>query len=999
MFTGAYHGIFDEVIVRGTRKLQEHSGRARHHADGVAERPRARLRHARVAGRSCKARAHELAAVLVEPVQSRRPDFQPRGVPPRAARRSPRSTGIVFIFDEVVTGFRAHPRGAQGLFGIQADLASYGKVVGGGFPIGVIAGKREFMDALDGGHWQFGDDSIPTVGVTYFAGTFVRHPLALAAAVAVLTHVRDAGPALQEALTREDRGHGRRDQRLLQAIGAPFRINTFASLWRNAFTEDLPYGDLIYAMLRDRGIHILDNFPCFLTTAHSNEDVAAIVAAYKAAADEMQASGFFPPRPARRADATATDEGRPEVPSTEPQREVWLAATLSADATLAYNESVSLHLRGELDIGALRAAVRELPARHDALRATFSADGTALRCSDPPALEVPVRDLAALAPEARAAEFAAITARHVAEPFDLATGPLVRAELVRLEPNHHVLVFTAHHIVLDGWSYWVIVKDLGALYALATGARRTPLAAAPSFLDYAAGRAMHDDTTNEQWWVAQFTDGVPALDLPTDRPRPGLRTTSAGREDHLLPPELLAGVKKLGAQLGASTFATLLAAFNVLLHRLTGHTDLVVGIPAAGQNADGLEGLVGHCVNMLPLRNQLARGDRFSDHVRASRTTMLDAYDHQDVTFGRVLQLLPIARDPSRLPLITVIFNIDQALSGEAASLPGVAMELASNPRIHETFELFVNAVDTGAGMRLECQYNSDLFDGQTVRRWLAVFERLLRHVVADPDQSIGAIPLLTDADRQLLAAWNGTDRDYPRETRVEQLVFSTARRVPDRTAVRSGDRTLTYAQLAGRAGAIAAALRVSGVRPMDRVGLLVERDLDLLPAIVGTLAAGAVYVPLDPSFPAERLRFIVQDARLTAVIASGGQAVDWRGVIGELPVVDLDDVPQASDLPDASASPGSAAETAYVIYTSGSTGVPKGVCVPHRAIVNFLAAMRERPGFAERDRSSPSRPCRSTSPCSSSSCRWCAAPRSSWRRARRRPTATRCARCSPTPQ
>jgi non-ribosomal peptide synthetase component F len=209
--------------------------------------------------------------------------------------------------------------------------------------------------------------------------------------------------------------------------------------------------------------------------------------------------------------------------------------------------------------------------------------------------------------------------------------------------------------------------------------------------------------------------------------------------------------------------------------------------------------------------------------------------------------MLPIARDPSRLPLISVMFNIDQALTGEGHSLPGVALELASNPRIHETFELFVNAVDTGAGMRLECQYNRDLFDAATVRRWLAAFETLLRGAIADPDQAIGKLPILAEEDRRALAAGNGTEVDYPRGARIEELIAATARRVPDRVTVRSGDRTLTYRGLAQRAAAIAAELRAPGVRTGDRVGLLVERDTDLLPRTAGTCrstGAGAASAP-----------------------------------------------------------------------------------------------------------------------------------------------------------
>jgi len=948
IFTGAYHGIFDEVIVRGTRKLKSIPA-----APGIMPSASANVLVLDYGTPESMAilreRAHELAAILVEPVQSRRPDFQPVEFL-RELRELTTASGSLLIFDEVVTGFRAHPRGIQGLFGIEADLATYGKVVGGGFSIGVIAGKREFMDALDGGHWDYGDASIPTVGVTYFAGTFVRHPLALAAAKAALQHLLDAGPALQERLTARTAAMVAEINAAMVELGAPFKLNSFASLWRNVFTEDLPYGDLIYAMLRDRGLHILDNFPCFLTTAHTDEDLATIVAAYQAAASEMQASGFFPPAVARP--TIVVDGAARAVPSTEPQREVWLADRLGPEASLAYNESVSLHLRGELDVGALRHAVRELPRRHDALRSRFAADGlTLLVPAEAPELAVAVVDLSG-APDPAAA-LAALAERHVTEPFELERGPLVRAELVRLDADHHVLVFTGHHIVLDGWSYWVIVKDLAALYGLAIGARAAPLPPAPSFADYAAATAAAADSpdvrANERWWIDRFVDGVPTLDLPLDRARPSLRTTRAGREDHVLPAELVARVKKLGAGLGASLFATLLAGWNTLLHRLTGQDDLVVGIPAAGQNvATELNGLVGHAVNMLPLRARPARGQSFADQVKATRGVMLDAYDHQDVTFGRVLQMLPLGRDPSRLPLISVIFNIDQALTGEGHALPGLALELASNPRRFETFELFVNAVDGGgAGMRLECQYNADLFEAATVRRWLAAFEVLLRGAVADPTQPLGRLPILSAEDRAALAAGNATEASFPRDTRVEALVAATARRQPDAIAVRAGDHTLTYGVLVERAAAISAALRAAGVSPGDRVGLLVERDQHLVPALLGVLGAGAAYVPLDPGFPADRLGFMIGDAAIGVLATTAAVAARNAALVGRARVVLVDEVEPAA----APAAAGVAEDAAYVIYTSGSTGTPKGVQVPHRAVVNFLTSMAHAPGLAASDR------------------------------------------------
>ncbi len=310
IFSGSYHGIFDEVIVRGTKKLRSvpaAPGILRNTAENVlvldygTEETLSIIRE----------RANDIAAVLVEPVQSRRPDFQPREFL-QQLRTITRDSGALLIFDEVVTGFRSHPRGAQHVLGVDADLATYGKVVGGGFPIGVIAGKAAYMDALDGGQWQFGDDSIPTVGVTYFAGTFVRHPLALAAAKAVLEHIQAEGPDLQERLNGRTAAMAAELNTFCEEVGAPITVKHFASVWKTVFAEDHPLQDLLFAMMRSRGIHVLDNFPCFFTTAHSEADFAAIVKAFKDSVLELQAAEFIPRR--RDAQRSTFDADRPPVP-------------------------------------------------------------------------------------------------------------------------------------------------------------------------------------------------------------------------------------------------------------------------------------------------------------------------------------------------------------------------------------------------------------------------------------------------------------------------------------------------------------------------------------------------------------------------------------------------------------------------------------------------------------------------------------------------------------
>lgn len=310
IFGGAYHGIFDEVIVRGTKKLRSvpaAPGILRNTAEHVLVLDYGTPETLEI----IRERASEIAAVLVEPVQSRRPDFQPREFL-REVRRITSDSGALLIFDEVVTGFRSHPRGAQHVLGIEADLATYGKVVGGGFPIGVIAGKREYMDALDGGQWQYGDDSVPTVGVTYFAGTFVRHPLALAAARAVLEHLATQGPALQEGLNTRTTAMVKAMNACCAELGAPIAITHFASVWKVNFSEDHPMQDLLFAMMRSRGIHILDNFPCFMTTAHSSEDFDAIAQAFRESLAELQEAEFLPRHPS--AFAQSFDASKPPVP-------------------------------------------------------------------------------------------------------------------------------------------------------------------------------------------------------------------------------------------------------------------------------------------------------------------------------------------------------------------------------------------------------------------------------------------------------------------------------------------------------------------------------------------------------------------------------------------------------------------------------------------------------------------------------------------------------------
>ncbi|HEY0505280.1 MAG TPA: amino acid adenylation domain-containing protein [Lysobacter sp.] len=646
------------------------------------------------------------------------------------------------------------------------------------------------------------------------------------------------------------------------------------------------------------------------------------------------------------------------APTTEPQREVWLADRLGNDASLAYNESISLDFRGPLDAGALHGALRALVARHDILRANFGPDGKTLCVADTRGIELPLIDLSTLDDAGRAARIAAHAREVVETPFDLDHGALFRAELVRLSGDHHHLVLTAHHLVCDGWSWWVIVRELGALYTQALGHAAAPLPAAESFADYALAEAEHPQgatfKADEAYWLRRYADGGPILDLPTDRARPSRRTFPSVREDHLLDNELVAAIRRLGARQGASLFATLLAGFAGLLSRLTSQNDVVVGIPAAGQSVDGHDHLVGHCVNLLPLRFELDQAQPFEQSLSQAQATLLDAIEHQRYTFGTLLKKLPLQRDPARLPLCSVMFNIDQAMDQESTGFHGLGMRLITNPRSFENFELFVNAVQVQGGMRLECQYNTDLFDNATIRRWLAAYETLLRAAVARPDLAFGRLPVVSEAARGELQALQPAATPFDRECRMHESFERQCDRTPDRIALEFDGAHVRYGELESRANRIAHLLRARGVHRGSLVGLVLDRGVDMLAGLLGVLKAGAGYVPLDPNFPAERLAYMAGDAGLAALLTTTKHAghFDLRG----RPVLSLDLLAdELATLPasrigrdDGAAQPES---VAYVIYTSGSTGRPKGVQVPHRAVSNFLASMAKEPGLAADDR------------------------------------------------
>lgn len=637
-------------------------------------------------------------------------------------------------------------------------------------------------------------------------------------------------------------------------------------------------------------------------------------------------------------------------PTTDPQQEIWLAVQLGGEASnLAYNESIILHLEGEIDPGALASALHDLVARHDALRSTFSADGESFCVEAKGRVELAFEDLTESPEDARAERSQARFREEVTTPFDLISGPLFRARLLKLAPQRYELVLTGHHLVADGWSTWVIVSELRALYRARLARQPVDLPAAPRFSDYALrlraeshGAAV---AAAERYWIETLGEQPPTLDLPTDHPRPLERDPAAARLDCRLDAALVEGLRATGRRHGLSLVNLLLAAFDAFLYRLTGQADFVIAMPAAGQLAADVPGLVGHCVNTLPLRLTFDPAAPFVDHARAVKRAILDGFDNQQLSFGGLVKKLNLPRDPSRVPLAPVIFNVDQRF--ELDDFGAASVSFDTNPRIADNFELFINGTESGSSLVLETTYSTSLFERDTVARWLEELTVLLQGVVDDPEQPLGELPILPEWEqRRQLEAWNDTRGPLPTEPTVLEMVEAQVARTPGAVAVRDAHQALTYLDLDRQANALAQRLVEVGVAPEDCVGVSVERSARMVVALLAIWKAGAAYVPLDPEYPAQRLAYVAEDAGLRVLITDAAS----RSALAERELVRLD-LGQALDpLAAPPARRPGPRSLAYVLHTSGSTGQPKGVCIEQRSLVNLLHAMRSRPGLSADD-------------------------------------------------
>jgi len=636
------------------------------------------------------------------------------------------------------------------------------------------------------------------------------------------------------------------------------------------------------------------------------------------------------------------------IPLSFAQQRLWFFNQLEPNSSV-YNMPAAVKLTGKLKIDILSQSFNEIIRRHEILRTRFTVvDGEPIQVVEKgERFTFTVIDLPGIAEDNKQQEVLKLAAIEAQKPFDLLQDCLIRASLIQLSPRENVVLLTMHHIVSDGWSMGILIRELITLYTAFSLGQISPLPELPiQYADFAIWQRkwLQGEVLQTQlnYWKQQLNGSLPILELPTDKPRPAIQSSNGATQQFQLSKSLAEKLNNLSKQEGVTLFMTLLAAFKVLLYRYTQQEDMIVGTPIANRNRTEIEGLIGFFVNTLVLRTSLSNHPTFRELLQQVREVTLGAYAHQDLPFERLVEELQPERNLSHNPLFQVMFILQNA-STEVLHLPELTLEQLRAEKNTANFDLTLSLTETEAGLKGDLEYNTDIFDAARINRMLRHFQVLLEGIVTNPEQRLSKLPLLTaNEQHQLLVEWNNNQIDYPQHLCIHQLFEAQVEKTPDAVAVVFESVYLTYQEINQRANQLAHYLQKSGVKSEVLVGICVERSIEMIVGILGILKAGGVYIPLDPAYPQERLVYMLEDAQVPIIITQ--KEILKKSLIPNTQIIDIDSEWEKIAQNNIKNININLAKNnlAYVIYTSGSTGKSKGVMIEHRSLVNAYFAWEE---------------------------------------------------------
>ena len=881
-----------------------------------------------------KEHSDEIAGVLVEPVQSRRPDIQPKEFL-HELRRITRDNNVALIFDEVITGFRISAGGAQEYFGIKADLVTYGKVLGGGMPIGVVAGSARFMNSVDGGVWNFGDDSVPEYENqrTLITGTFCHHPLTMAAAYATLSHIKAGRDTIYSEANKKADYMVNTLNKFFEEEHIPFHMVNFGTLFRFMIGKEY---EVFYYSLLEKGVFVWEGRNCFISTEHSYEDIEYIISKVKETVYEMKDADFFPEPSTLVTNASVEDkhvsaDGIVTKPASLIQKRLYIE-TLINDLD-PYDLVSAFSITKKIDEKKLEDAINGIIQRHETLRTSFAEENNEIVMKIHPSCKIKIKHM-------ESSEKREKLIQNSITKFDISKAPLVEVIIVK-HGDEDILIFHCHHIVADGMSMNTFTQEFISLYK---GEKLPEIKKQYSeYVDYEKNIMTDEWIRNRrEYWLNELHDCSTRILLPYDNNIVGASRRGSTYVGYINE-DLTDQLKKMSLKQGASLFMILLSVMDVVIHKVSGKDDFAIATPVTTRFAGGFEESIGMFANTMALACHIKEDESFAELLKAVKKMCLSSYSKSDYPYNLLINDID-ARDERAINISFVYENTDGRDPNHGSDLQ---LEYIPFIKPVQENEFIIEFLEGNGKIEVQIGYQTELFKESTIARLFGYIDNTIRRVIESIDLKIDDIDILSVEEKQLiLNDFNATEAEYPREKTVVELFEEQVNRTPDNTAVVFEDKELTYAELNARANSLANKLVEKGIKSGDHVALYIERSLEMVIGIYGIIKAGGIYVPINTMYPEDRVEYILKDCGAKVLLV--GETRLNVSFDGE--TIDLKSAEAYSDDKNAPKVEIDPESGLYVIYTSGTTGMPKGVEIIHKNVVRLMFNDKFEYDFNEKD-------------------------------------------------